>query len=46
MNDQDYNLPTLAWGVGIALAIVFTVIVIVNLPEMINIIATEGLLSE
>lgn len=46
MNDQDYNLSTLAWGVGIALAIVFAVIVIVNLPEMINIVATEGLLSE
>lgn len=46
MNDQEYNLPTLAWGVGIALAIVFAVVVIVNLPEMIQIISKEGLLSE
>ena len=46
MNEQDYNLHTLAWGVGIALAIVFVGILIVNLPEIINIIATEGLLSE
>lgn len=43
--NQDYNAPTLAWGVGIALAIVFIAIIIANAPEMIEIIKTEGLLS-
>lgn len=46
MNNEDYNLSTLAWGVGIALVIVFTVIIIVNLPEMFQIVSEEGLLSQ
>lgn len=45
MNDQDYNAPTLAWGVGIALVTVLIATIIVNAPEMIEIITSEGLLS-
>lgn len=43
--NEEYDLKTLATGVGVALAIVFTVIIVINLPEIIHIIGTEGLLN-
>lgn len=46
MNSNEYTPEVLVKGILIALAIVFTVIIVINLPEIVHIISTEGLLSE
>ena len=46
MNSNEYTQETLVTGVLIAVGIVLVGIVIMNLPEILHIIATEGLLSE
>lgn len=43
---DDYNSTTLLVGIGIALAIVLVAVIAINLPEMLNIVSKEGLLSE
>lgn len=45
MNNEDYNVPTLLTGVGVAIAIVAVAIIILNAPEILEIIKTEGLLN-
>lgn len=46
MNSNEYTQETLVIGVLIAVGIVLVGIVVMNLPEILHIIATEGLLSE
>lgn len=43
MNAQDCNPRTLAWGVGIALAIVFVAIIVMNAGEVTEIVKSEGI---
>jgi len=43
---EDYNTTTLFVGIGMALALVAIAIIIINLPEIVHIISTEGLLSK
>ena len=43
---EEYTIETLVKGIAIAVGIVFVAIMLFNLPEMIEIVKTEGIFYE